>query len=90
MLKYYKFGFGFATDEACYDIREGRLTREEAIWLVSEYDGKCGQQYIDEFCEYIGITNDEFLEVLDKIVNRELFEKKNEKWVPKFKIGENL
>ncbi|EHI79164.1 hypothetical protein HMPREF9093_00572, partial [Fusobacterium sp. oral taxon 370 str. F0437] len=90
MLKYYKFGFGFATDEACYDIREGRLTREEAIWLVNEYDGKCGQQYIDEFCKYIGITNDEFLEVLDKFVNRELFEKKNGKWIPKFKIGENL
>ena len=32
MIKYLKFGFGFATDEACYDIREGRLTREQAIW----------------------------------------------------------
>ena len=30
MIKYLKFGFGYATDEVCYDIREGRLTREEA------------------------------------------------------------
>ncbi|MGM0411599.1 MAG: N-acetyl sugar amidotransferase, partial [Bacillota bacterium] len=45
MLKYYKFGF--ATDEACYDIREGRLSREEAKWYVNEYDGGCGEQYIE-------------------------------------------
>ena len=38
MLKYLKLGFGFATDEACYDIREGRLTREDAIWLVEQYE----------------------------------------------------
>lgn len=89
MLKYYKFGFGFATDEACYDIREGRIDRDEAIWLVNEYDGKCGRKYIDYFCEYINITNDEFWSVVDKFVNKRLFYKdeKLEKWIPKFKVG---
>ncbi|WP_308008884.1 N-acetyl sugar amidotransferase [uncultured Fusobacterium sp.] len=91
MLKYYKFGFGFATDEACYDIREGRLSREEAIWLVNEYDGKCGEKYIKEFCEYIDITLEEFWKVVDKFVNKELFKKdENGKWRPKFKIGESM
>lgn len=91
MIKYYKFGFGFATDEACYDIREGRISREEAIWLVNEYDGKCGEKYIKEFCEYIDITLEEFWKVVDKYVNKELFKKdENGKWVSKFKIGENV
>lgn len=91
MIKYYKFGFGFATDEACYDIREGRISREEAIWLVNEYDGKCGEKYIKEFCEYIDITLEEFWKVVDKYVNKELFKKdENGKWTSKFKIGENL
>ena len=36
MIKYLKFGFGFATDEVCYDIREGRLSREDAIWYVKK------------------------------------------------------
>lgn len=91
MLKYYKFGFGFATDEACYDIREGRISREEAIWLVNEYDGKCGEKYIKEFCEYINITLEEFWKVVDTFVNKELFEKdENGKWIPKFKIGESM
>lgn len=89
MLKYYKFGFGFATDEACYDIREGRLTREEALWLVKEYDGKCGEQYIEEFCDSIDITKEEFWILVDKFVNKKLFEKdeKTGKWIPKFEVG---
>lgn len=90
MLKYYKFGFGFATDEACYDIREGRISRDDAIWLVKEYDGKCSEKYIKDFCKYIDISKEEFWRVVDKFVNRELFKKdENGKWQPKFKIGEN-
>lgn len=91
MIKYLKFGFGFATDEACYDIREGRLTREDATLLVKEYDGRCGEKYIDIACNYLGITKDEFWNVVDKYVNRELFFKDSEgKWVPKFDVGEDF
>lgn len=88
MLKYLKFGFGHATDDACYDIREGRMTRDDAIWYVQEYDGKCGEQYIDQACEYMGITKEEFWRVADQYVNKELFEKDSEgKWIAKFKVG---
>ena len=88
MIKYLKFGFGFATDEACYDIREGRLSREDAKWLVNEYDGKCGEQYIKLACNYLQITVNEFWNVVDKYVNKELFKKdENGTWVPKFKVG---
>ena len=88
MLKYLKFGFGHATDDACYDIREGRLTREEAIWYVTEYDGKCGEQYIEHACEYMGISKEDFWNVADNFVNKELFEKNEKgKWIPRFKVG---
>lgn len=89
MLKYYKFGFGCATDEACYDIREGYISRDEGINLVKKYDGRCGEKYIKDFCEYIGVTMDEFWRVVDKFVNKKLFEKdsKTGKWKPKFEVG---
>lgn len=88
MIKYLKFGFGFATDEACYDIREGRLSREDAIWYVKEYDGRCGEKYIKEACTYLSITEEEFWEVVDKYVNKELFEKNSKgHWIPKFEVG---
>ena len=63
MLKYIKFGFGQATDHACYDIREGNISREEGIALVKEFDGQCGEQYVQRFCDYIGITLEEFWRV---------------------------
>lgn len=87
MIKYLKFGFGFATDEACYDIREGRLTREDAIWYVEEYDGRCGEQYITLACDYLGITKEVFWETVDTYVNRDLFEKKDGTWHPRFRVG---
>ncbi len=89
MIKYLKFGFGYATDEICYDIREGRFTREEGKWYVNEYDGLCGQKYIDMACKYLSITEKEFWDVVDSYVNTDLFEKKDGKWVKKFTVGED-
>jgi len=65
MLKHMKFGFGQCTDHANFDIRDGHLTRDEAIEHVRRYDGKCGARYIRKFCEYIGITVEEFWRVAD-------------------------
>lgn len=65
MMKYIKFGFGQCTDHACYDIRAGRISREEGIELVKRYDGKCGERYIKKFCDYIGISLGEFWQVAD-------------------------
>jgi N-acetyl sugar amidotransferase len=62
-LKYIKFGFGQCTDHACYDIREGRITRWEGVELVKRYDGKIGMRYIKEFCDYIEINVEEFWRV---------------------------
>lgn len=91
MIKYLKFGFGFTTDEACYDIREGRLSREDALWYVREYDGKCGEQYIDQACAYLDISKEKFWEVVDSYVNKGLFEKSEAgKWVPKFTVGQDF
>jgi len=60
MLKFIKFGFGQCLDHACYDLRGGHITREEAIKLVRKYDGKCDDKYIKQFCDYIQISLDEF------------------------------
>ena len=66
LLKYIKFGFGQCLDHVCYDLREGRITRDEAIELVKKYDGKCSEVYIEKFCSYIGISQKEFWRVTEK------------------------
>lgn len=63
MLKYIKFGFGHAMDHACYAIRDGRMSRKEALDIVRKYDGKCSDYYIQKLCDYMKITKEEFWRV---------------------------
>ena len=66
LLKFYKFGFGQCMDHVCYDIREGDINRNEAIDLVFQYDGKCSEEYVLNFCNYIDITIDKFWDTAEK------------------------
>jgi N-acetyl sugar amidotransferase len=66
MLKSIKFGFGECVDHACYDLRDGYISRNEAIDLVKKYDGKCDPKYIEEFCAVIDISIEEFWNVVNK------------------------
>jgi N-acetyl sugar amidotransferase len=65
MLKHVKLGFGHATEFTSYDARCGRITRQEAIRLVKELDGRCHTRYIREFCEWVDISENEFWTVAD-------------------------
>jgi len=87
MFKYIKFGFGQATDHACYDIREGRITREQGIALIKEFDGRCGEQYIQRFCDYINITKEELWRVANSF-RGEMWEKDGSNWKLKNPIWE--
>ena len=87
MIKYYKFGFGKATEMVSEEIRYRNLAREEAIELVKLYDGACSNESILSFCSFIDITIEKFWEVVGSYVNKDLFYKDtNGKWVRKFDI----
>jgi len=66
-----KFGFGRATKSASPDIREGKLTRERAIELIKKYDGEFPWYCFDRVLKYIGMTEEEFWEVVKKFVGDE-------------------
>jgi len=72
-LKYIKYGFGRATDHACIDIRNKRLTREEGLDLLRKYEGKYPHQSINAFIEYSKMTKEEIDNVLDSFTNPMLF-----------------
>jgi len=91
MIKYYKFGFGRVTDYANEEIRLGRMTRERGIELASQYDSACSDEYIESFCDYIGVTPPAFWDQVHASLNRELFElTANKQIVPKFEVGVGL
>ena len=73
MIKYYKFGFGRVTDYVNEEIRLNKLSRDEGIRLVERYDDACSPEYIHSFCDYIGISVDDFWRQVHGAVNPRLF-----------------
>lgn len=87
-MKYPKFGHASATDYCARMIRYGMLTREEAIKLVKKHDHALDPRCVREFCEFAGYSEKEFWDIVDKLYNREIFEKdpQTEQWVLKHPI----
>ncbi len=79
-MTYIKFGIGRATYDAAQEVRNGKITRDEAVNLVSKFDGEFPQKYLQEFCEYINITEREFYKVVDSFRSPHLWNKVNGKW----------
>lgn len=73
-LKYVKYGFGRATDHACIDIRNGRMSRDEAVAVVQQFDGKYPHYAVENFIEYSGLSRQEIDEVIDSFTNPALFQ----------------
>ena len=76
-LKYVKYGFCRATDHACTDIRNGRITRQEGIELVKKYDGKYPHYAIKKYIEYSSLNQEEIDKVIDSFTNRQIFKTDN-------------
>ena len=85
-MMYLKFGFGRATQDAGIEIRRGAMHREQAVNLVRLYDGKYPEQFIDLYLDYYQMTQQEFDAIIEKWVNKSLFELKNGRWQPTFTI----
>ncbi len=95
-LKYLKFGFGYETDWQNYLIREIGWDRNEAIRSIKRLDKCIDNKYIQDFCDYIEISrNDFFVHVVSLILNHDLFNYSYDRVNDrinidvKFKVGED-
>jgi N-acetyl sugar amidotransferase len=88
-FKWFKFGFNRITDNASNEIRKRRMTREEAIKLVRERDGrKPPKEYILAFCKQIGITEEYFWKTAERFRNNDIWKKdENREWYIEGWIG---
>jgi len=74
-FKFLKFGFGRTTDHVSIEIRYGRISREEGLKRIKEFEGKIPTKYLDEFLTEAEITKEEFIDICEKFTNKELFKK---------------
>jgi N-acetyl sugar amidotransferase len=83
-LMYLKFGFGRANQDACIEVRRGAMDREQALNLVRLYDGHYPEEFIQMYLDYYQMTQHDFDGVIDRYANKELFEKIDGRWKPRF------
>ena len=72
---YIKFGLGRASFEASQEVRNGDLTREEAVALVHKYDGELPKRYFQEILEYLDLNEKEFIEIANTFRPSHLWKK---------------
>jgi N-acetyl sugar amidotransferase len=80
-LKWYKFGFTRAFDNLSLEIRNGRMTRGDAVARLRELGEQRPDAAIDAFCAHVGITRGHFFEVVEKFRNPEVWTQRCGEWV---------
>jgi N-acetyl sugar amidotransferase len=91
MIKYYKYGFGRTTDYVNEEIRLGRISRNEGIDLVKQYDHRCSRDYISYFCDYLDISVVQFWDKVRNATDARLFKiHAQDLIVPRFTVGVGL
>ena len=74
-LKWYKYGFTRLWDNLSIEIREGRITRKEAI-KIAKREKKLPIKQIKFFCNYLNISLKKFFTIAEKFRNKKNLEKK--------------
>ena len=75
-----KFGIGRATYDSAQGIRNGDITREEGVALIKRFDGEFPKRYIEDCCQYMGISLQQYYDAIEKFRSPHLWKKINGKW----------
>jgi len=82
-LKWHKFGITRLFDNLSLEIRNSRMTRQQAIILIKKSGDQRPIEDIGRFCSFIGITVGDFDQICEKFRNPEVWSKENGKWIIK-------
>ncbi|MHB0965530.1 MAG: N-acetyl sugar amidotransferase [Bellilinea sp.] len=71
-----KYGYGRGAAQISVDIRSGRVSREDAMKFVQEFDGRFPEKYadvsIEQILDHIEMTRQELNVIMDKFTNWEI------------------
>ncbi|MDD5120707.1 MAG: N-acetyl sugar amidotransferase [Candidatus Omnitrophica bacterium] len=79
-LQYIKFGFGRVVRDASRMIQNRQLTRERGLELSRKYDHEFPALYLQDMLQYLQLSEREFLEIVDKHRNPEIWKNENGEW----------
>jgi N-acetyl sugar amidotransferase len=79
-LKWYKFGFTRLYDNLSLEIRNGRLSRNDALAAVVQRGDETPWADIEQLCRFIGISVGHFFEVCETFRNRDIWFQDGATW----------
>jgi N-acetyl sugar amidotransferase len=81
-LKWPKFGFTRSYDNLSLEIRNGRITREDAIAALRERGDETPHLDIERFCAYTGRSREWWDETFERFRNRDVWSRRDDgAWV---------
>lgn len=88
-LKWYKFGFTRLFDNLSLEIRNGRMTREQAVETVRAKGDQTPTEDIEKFCAFAGISRARFFEIAETFRDRTVWRKEGGRWtIPGFLVSD--
>ncbi len=88
-MKWYKFGFTRLFDNLSLEIRNGRMSREDAIAVVRARGDDTPNGDIDRLCAFLRITRKHFFEICEKFRNHDIWKHEGKVWsIPDFIISD--
>lgn len=87
-MKWYKFGFTRAFDNLSLEIRNRRLSREQAIDILRQLGDQTPHQDITRFCTFAGIEPTQFMAIAEQFRNHSIWEQdeRGNWYIPNFLI----
>ena len=78
-MKWFKFGFNRVWDNLSIEIRNKRISRNDAIKLLKKIGDKKPNSEIKKFCSYLDISEKSFNKICNKHRNRKIWFKNKKK-----------
>ena len=86
-MMFIKFGIGRATSDAAHEVRDGLITRQDAVKLVEKYDSEFPKKYFRETIDYLGVSEKEFFNIVDSFRPKHIWKKVKGKWKLRHTVG---
>jgi N-acetyl sugar amidotransferase len=88
-FKWYKFGFTWLFENLSLEIRNKRMTRDEAIDIVRRRGDDTPHDEISRMCRFLGMDMDKFFIIAERFRNPAVWKKRGNSWmIPDFIISE--
>jgi N-acetyl sugar amidotransferase len=87
-MKWYKFGFDRLFDNLSLEIRNNRLTRDEAIEIVCQSGDNVPTEDIAKLCSFTGISTERFFQIAVQFRNTDIWKQRQDGiwYIPDFLI----